>query len=457
MKIRFCESLLLASFLLVALVPFVCAADDIFLNESFVADYIALDIAAKYKLFFWLFPSRDNNPDAPLVVFLSGGPGTSCQESALNESGPFRISSNLSLAKNEYSFTARADVLYIDQPLGTGFSTSPDASRIPSSQDGIAEDLAAFFKGFYGKYPKYTNRRVFFAGQDFAGHYIPSAVPYLIKNLPSMKIKGVSIGGPTTGFKSYMNNNMYAKYGLEKGLVGTLGYVIAGVQAWVCDLLLGWGLKNSFTVFVCSSAMNTSLAGQSRYDYTTTCKYEPNCYDYTAVSSFLAKKEVLARLNSTDKVWEYTNSTVNSALLSDGLTDYSSGYLYLLEHNVSLTLYYGERDYVCNYLGGLQWLSELGWKYSASQAAQSEVAFSTVGISKAFYLLNYVRVLGAGHYVTLDRPEVSPAIMEDLVGKGVYRYEYGRGIVTVPMGSPERSVKLLVGTGHQVFRVDANE
>ena len=104
-------------------------AADIFLSEPFVADY--LPINAKYKLFFWLFTSRNKYNNSPLVIFLNGVPGCSIQEVVLNENGTFKINNDGTLAKNIYSFTNNSDVMYLDQPIGTGFSSCDDASRIP--------------------------------------------------------------------------------------------------------------------------------------------------------------------------------------------------------------------------------------------------------------------------------------------------------------------------------------
>ncbi len=107
-----------------------CFSADIFLGEPFVADYLPID--ATYKLFFWLFTSRDGNTNAPFVVFINGGPGCSSQEVVLNENGPYRINNDGTLAKNIYSYTNNADVMYLDQPIGTGFSTCADPNRIPA-------------------------------------------------------------------------------------------------------------------------------------------------------------------------------------------------------------------------------------------------------------------------------------------------------------------------------------
>lgn len=74
-------------------------------------------------LFYWFEGSR--NPTAPekdpLVVWLTGGPGCSSVLALLVENGPFRVDpKTLDLSLNPDSWTERANVLWIDQPVGTG-------------------------------------------------------------------------------------------------------------------------------------------------------------------------------------------------------------------------------------------------------------------------------------------------------------------------------------------------
>ena len=444
-----------AAFLLILLAFAIesAIADDIFLNETFVADYLPIDNTGKYKLFFWLFKSRDKNPNAPLVIFLNGGPGSSGQEVVLAENGPYRVSSkDLSLSINPYSYTNTSDVLYLDQPIGTGFSTCNDSSRIPLNQSAVAEDLVYFFTKFYDKYPEYTNRRVFFTGQSFAGHYIPGVVPTLARLIPRMNVKGVSIGNGAISLLTYTKYNIYAKYMMERGLLDTFGYIVSGVQSWVCAKLMEFNFKNIFTMLSCAMAMGMPIQDKNRYDYTTVCNDTIDCYDFQNISQFLKKPEVLERLNSPNKSWVYTSEEVNAAMMYDNIVDYSSGFTELLAKNIAVTLYYGEKDYICNYEGGLQWLNELNWDYTSKLVAQKDALISdSIGTNKGFSLVNFVRIRDAGHFVTMNRPEVAPYLMDALVGKGKYKFKYSRGLIEVSLGVPEQKVKLLVATKQKVL------
>lgn len=98
----------------------VTTCDDIFLNEKHVPGLIKLGDSD--DMFYWLFKSRDNIAEDPLVIWLTGGPGCSSEVAIFAENGPFSVKDDLSLLKNDYSWNNRANVLYVDQPVGTGFS-----------------------------------------------------------------------------------------------------------------------------------------------------------------------------------------------------------------------------------------------------------------------------------------------------------------------------------------------
>ena len=82
-----------------------------------IADY-------NINTFFWYFEARHNSSTAPLAIYLAGGPGESSIYSALSsESGPcYANADGKSSTINPWSFNNHVNVLYIDQPVQTGFS-----------------------------------------------------------------------------------------------------------------------------------------------------------------------------------------------------------------------------------------------------------------------------------------------------------------------------------------------
>jgi hypothetical protein len=72
---------------------------------------------------FWFFEARNDPANAPLSLWLQGGPGAPTSVSAVNENGPCNLLNNSrDTVANPWSWNDKVNMLYIDQPVMTGFS-----------------------------------------------------------------------------------------------------------------------------------------------------------------------------------------------------------------------------------------------------------------------------------------------------------------------------------------------
>jgi cathepsin A (carboxypeptidase C) len=94
---------------------------------------------------------------------------------------------------NKFAWNNNANVLYVDQPLGTGFSQTASIKDMRYNEDQVAQDFQTFLEGFYKKYPEYSQSQLFITGESFAGHYIPAIASQLYSN-SNIKIAGIAIG-----------------------------------------------------------------------------------------------------------------------------------------------------------------------------------------------------------------------------------------------------------------------
>ncbi|KFH42341.1 Carboxypeptidase S1 A-like protein [Hapsidospora chrysogenum ATCC 11550] len=72
-------------------------------------------------IFFWYFEARSDPKTAPTSIYLGGGPGTTSFDGMSDFPCYVNPDSN-STTLNEHSWNNNVNMLYIDQPLGTGFS-----------------------------------------------------------------------------------------------------------------------------------------------------------------------------------------------------------------------------------------------------------------------------------------------------------------------------------------------
>eukprot|EP00729_Bicosta_minor_P010476 gene10476-21802_t len=142
------------------------------------AGYIKLtDGALSKNYFFWFFESRSAPATDPVVLWMTGGPGCSSEVALFGENGPCQVNTEgTNTTANPYSWNSKANLLYIDQPAGTGFSYG---TGMDHDEAGVAKDMYAFLQGFFKEYSQYAALDFFAFGESYAGHYVP-AVTHMI-------------------------------------------------------------------------------------------------------------------------------------------------------------------------------------------------------------------------------------------------------------------------------------
>merc|ERR550539_81160 len=83
--------------------------------------YITLNGGTR-GLFYWFIESEGNPTTDPVVLWTNGGPGCSGMDGLLTEQGPFRPDENGNLVMNQYRWNKLANMIFIEQPAGVGFS-----------------------------------------------------------------------------------------------------------------------------------------------------------------------------------------------------------------------------------------------------------------------------------------------------------------------------------------------
>eukprot|EP00350_Pseudokeronopsis_sp_OXSARD2_P011528 CAMPEP_0170541832 /NCGR_PEP_ID=MMETSP0211-20121228/1451_1 /TAXON_ID=311385 /ORGANISM="Pseudokeronopsis sp., Strain OXSARD2" /LENGTH=176 /DNA_ID=CAMNT_0010844701 /DNA_START=318 /DNA_END=848 /DNA_ORIENTATION=- len=112
-----------------------------------------------------------------LAIWFNGGPGSSSMFGNFLETGPIRVTkegatnSDFSLGLNdEGSWVEIANVVFVDQPVGTGFSYG--SPPVTDMQDG-ADEIRNFILGFYEIHPEFASMPLYITGESYSGKYIP--------------------------------------------------------------------------------------------------------------------------------------------------------------------------------------------------------------------------------------------------------------------------------------------
>lgn len=106
------------------------------------------------------------------MLWLNGGPGASTMASGLLfEHGPCTvpIGSN-DTVRNPYSWNEHLNIIYLDQPVGTGYSYGAETTLTLAA---LADDVFAFLQLWLRRFPAYAARALHLAGESWGGHYVP--------------------------------------------------------------------------------------------------------------------------------------------------------------------------------------------------------------------------------------------------------------------------------------------
>ncbi|KAJ5888364.1 hypothetical protein N7495_008405 [Penicillium taxi] len=134
------------------------------------AGLVPIDEDDLSRQLFYIFQPTIGEPVDEVTIWLNGGPGCSSLESFLQETGRFTWQpGTFAPVENLYSWVNLTNVLWVDQPVGTGFSIGTPTA---TSQEETAQDFVKFFKNFQ-KIFGIKNYKIYVTGESYAGRYIP--------------------------------------------------------------------------------------------------------------------------------------------------------------------------------------------------------------------------------------------------------------------------------------------
>ncbi|XP_020583403.1 serine carboxypeptidase-like 49 isoform X2 [Phalaenopsis equestris] len=334
------------------------------------AGYYRLNRTHAAKMFYFFFESRGES-SAPVVVWLTGGPGCSSELALFYENGPFKIANNLSLIWTDYGWDKASNLIYVDQPTGTGFSYSTDVRDIRFGERGISDDLYDFLQAFFQEHSGYLKNELYIIGESYAGHYIPAATERVHrgnreKHGLHLNLKGFAIGNGLTN--PGIQYSAYADYAYSMGIIGEKAYKGISKIYPVCELTAKLcGVHGIITciasLVVCNSIFDSILlfAGDiNYYDIRKKCQGSL-CYDFSNLEKFLNQKSVKNALGVGDRKFVPCNPLVYEALLTDWMKNFEEIIPALIEDGIRLLVYAGEYDLICNWLGNYRWVGSMKW------------------------------------------------------------------------------------------------
>lgn len=447
-----------------------------------------VDVAENEHIFFWFFEARNMDPtEAPLTVWINGGPGSSSMIGLWQENGPCGVDYEGNVFSNPYSWSNVSNMLYIDQPTQVGFSYStpvngyvdPSISGIVALPDAICPDYAEdlncgtysypnltltanttqgaapnFWKtlqGFMGAFPDYSRNGFHFSSESYGGHYGPVFNEYIetqnaknISGAHKISLETVLIGNgwydPLIQYQAYYNftvspGNTYDYSPFNKSVQAQFYNNLYGPGNCV-DMIKDCAARgineicayaDNFCAYLVESVYDTYL-GRDEYDMR---ELTPDPFPYSFYVDYLNTPEVQAAIGAYQNFSESSNA-VSQAFTYTGDDNRESGTIEairsLLEQGVTVMLYAGDADYNCNWLGGEAVAYEIGAEgFSCAGYTNLSTSDGIVhGQVKQAGAFSFVRIYESGHEV----PFYSPVAALEIFDRAINGKDIATGTVT---------------------------
>ncbi|CAA7051592.1 unnamed protein product [Microthlaspi erraticum] len=188
--------------------------------------YIGVGEEEEVQLFYYFIKSEKNPKEDPLLLWLSGGPGCSSLTGLLIENGPLKFKvvddyngNSPTLISTTYSWTKVANIIYLDQPVGTGFSYARTQFLDTPSDSGEAKRVHEFIRKWFSKHRDFITNPFYVAGDSYAGKVIPATVQEISQGndlglKPKLNIEGYVLGNPVTDIDFEYNQRIPYAHGM---------------------------------------------------------------------------------------------------------------------------------------------------------------------------------------------------------------------------------------------------
>ncbi|GAA5860300.1 hypothetical protein JCM8547_003456 [Rhodosporidiobolus lusitaniae] len=387
------------------------------------------DTDSDAHLYFFMVRNRHIAETERTLLWFNGGPGCSSFDGGLMEIGPFRIlpSSGGQLKEVEGAWNEYANVIFIDQPVGTGYSYMATNSYVHELPEA-AEHVVEFLWKFYRVFPEFVNHDTYIAGESYAGQYIPYIAKAILESSRiATKLKGLLIGNGW--IDPYNQYPAYYDFAIDAGVIKPGSGADTKVKKMVteCMMMLNkkGGAKNTrIHEGLCErilggitdstiQAVNGQNMCVNNYDVRLTdthpacgMNWPPDLFD---MHPYLSREDVKSAFHASrhSAPWSECNGQVGAQFY----TQSSQPSVHLLPDllgKVPILMFAGAEDLICNHVGIERMIENLNWNggvgFGNATVDDWVVNGKQAGTWTTARNLTYVKINEASHMVPYDQP-----------------------------------------------------
>ncbi|KAG8063154.1 hypothetical protein GUJ93_ZPchr0003g16742 [Zizania palustris] len=405
-----------------------------------------VQVRPKAHLFWWYYksPQRASSPAKPwpTILWLHGGPGGSgAGRGNFLEVGPLDVN----LKPRNSTWLQKADLIFVDFPVGVGYSYADDPSALVTTDLQAAADGTGLLKALAKEIPALQKEGspLFLVGESYGGKLAAMIGLSAARAIHAGQLK-FTLGGVVLG-DSWISPEDFALTHarllqdvsrLDDNAVGAANKMAATVQAQIAAGQFGaaeksWtdlldlidsksGSINIFNFLLdtgVDSMSATSATGSSSQlmKYSTYLDGQPSGSESNTIGGIMngVIKQKL-KIIPNNVVWQAASTQVFDALVNNFMKPSVNEVDQLLSCGVNVTVYNGQLDVICPTIGVEAWVQKLTWvglKNFLSLPRHPLHYCDSSKLIKAFVRsyenLHFYWILEAGHSVPVDQPCVA--------------------------------------------------
>ncbi|XP_047087966.1 serine carboxypeptidase-like 19 [Lolium rigidum] len=174
--------------------------------------YVTVDEENGAELFYYFIESDGDPRRDPVVLWLTGGDRCSVLSGLFFEIGPLKFiiepydqnGTVPRLQYHPYSWTKVASILFVDSPVGAGFSFSRNPNGYDVGDVSSSLQLKTFITKWFTEHPDYLANPFYVGGDSLGGKLVPFLAQKISEDIeagssPVINLKGYLVGNPATG------------------------------------------------------------------------------------------------------------------------------------------------------------------------------------------------------------------------------------------------------------------
>lgn len=417
-------------------------------NEDGTEFWQYVDVRPQAHMFYWLYRSTHaaGYTNRPLIIWFQGGPGgSSCGYGNFDIIGPLRIDQTT----RDTTWVKEANVLFIDNPVGAGYSYVDSLDALTTDVQQVTDDLMVVIRTFMDNFPEFRSIPIYVFGQSYGGKMAAHFALHLYNEVKAGKID-VTITAFAMGnaWISPVDSTMtWGPLLYQMSLVDEPGLEAIQTAATSCKKAVDEGRWTQATTLwrrtqrvVLTETHNVDFYDILKFNNGAAAASTGFLHDEMEDDVYLPSSPRV-QAAAADSLDVLMNGLIRAKLgiipdnvvwgaQSDAVFRYQEGDFMkpviaevdaaLANTTLQVIVYQGQLDLICDTAGALDWVQKLKWKNLGDYNSARRKWFVNSQRQNDLYVKAYDKfkfywVLAAGHAAPKDNGETSYRMLQRIL------------------------------------------